>query len=63
MLIFLWVNGQDTVVHSHNDYVQDVPFWKAISAGVSSVEADVFLMDGKLMVTHEKERIIDDRSL
>ena len=62
-LTFLWVNGQDPAVHSHNDYLQDVPFWKAISAGVLSVESDVFLMGGKLMVAHEKEHIIEDRTL
>ncbi|WP_341226991.1 alkaline phosphatase [uncultured Arcticibacterium sp.] len=44
--------GQDFSVHSHNDYAQDVPFWKAFSAGCGSIEADIILQNGKLMVAH-----------
>ena len=50
-------------VHSHNDYEQNVPFWKAISAGVYSIEADVFLKNGNLLVAHEPESITDSRTL
>jgi len=44
-------------VHSHNDYLQSVPFWDAYSAGCASIEVDVILQDGGLMVAHEKESI------
>ena len=44
-------------VHSHNDYLQPVPFWDAYSAGCASIEVDVILQDGGLMVAHEKESI------
>lgn len=44
-------------VHSHNDYEQNVPFWKALSAGASSIEADVFLKNDTLFVTHDPKEI------
>jgi hypothetical protein len=36
--------------HSHNDYEQRVPFWTAYNAQFGSIEADIFLVDGRLMV-------------
>lgn len=43
------------MVHSHNDYAQKEPFWLAFKAGCSSLEADVILNDGQLMVAHNAE--------
>ncbi|EJD40206.1 hypothetical protein AURDEDRAFT_115976 [Auricularia subglabra TFB-10046 SS5] len=40
-------------IHSHNDYWRQVPLLTAISLGVVSVEADVWLVDGELLVGHE----------
>lgn len=39
-------------IHSHNDYWRDVPLYTALSHGVTSVEADVWLnpKDGRLYV-------------
>lgn len=50
-------------VHSHNDYVQNVPFWKAISAGVNSLEADIFLVGDSLFVAHDTKDIKVHRDL
>ncbi|GLB36231.1 hypothetical protein LshimejAT787_0305190 [Lyophyllum shimeji] len=36
-------------IHSHNDYWRDVPLLTALSFGVASVEADVWLVDGELL--------------
>lgn len=58
--------AQDSVlprVHSHNDYLQNVPFWKAYAAGASSIEADVFLVGDSLFVAHTQEEINTKRSL
>jgi alkaline phosphatase len=49
-------------VHSHNDYLQPVPFWDAFSAGCASIEVDVILQEGGLMVAHEKESIQASRT-
>ncbi|SHI44226.1 alkaline phosphatase [Pseudozobellia thermophila] len=48
-------------VHSHNDYLQSVPFWKAFGAGANSVEADLFLEDGSLFVAHTRAEISKTR--
>ena len=44
-------------VHSHNDYLQNVPFYTAYSARCASIEADVFLVDGELYVAHKENEI------
>lgn len=49
-------------VHSHNDYLQPVPFWDAFSAGCASIEVDVILQEGELRVAHEKESIQASRT-
>lgn len=43
------------LIHSHNDYAQRVPFYQAYAQQVSSIEADVFLHDGQLLVGHDVE--------
>ncbi len=50
-------------IHSHNDYYQNVPFWKAFSSGASSIEADVFLIGDSLYVAHSKQEIDSARTL
>ena len=42
-------------IHSHNDYAQKRPFWDAYDAGADSIEADVFLVDGELLVAHSRK--------
>ncbi len=54
---FLVAQNRDFRIHSHNDYLQDVPFWKALSAGASSIEADVFLIGDDLYVAHTVQEI------
>lgn len=49
--------------HSHNDYSQPVPFVAAYGAGLGSIEADVFLRDGKLYVAHEEREIVAEKTL
>jgi len=38
--------------HSHNDYMQAVPFLHAYSAGFGAIEADIFNVNGTLLVSH-----------
>jgi hypothetical protein len=40
--------------HAHNDYVHKRALHDALAAGCSSVEADIFLIDGALRVGHER---------
>lgn len=50
-------------LHSHNDYLRNVPFWEAFGAGAASIEVDVILRDGRLMVAHEVENIKPELTL
>ena len=43
--------------HAHNDYYHDKPLLDALSQGFISVEADIFLVDGQLMVAHSRAEI------
>lgn len=54
--------AQNYAVHSHNDYEQKVPFWYALGAGATSIEADVFLVDNELYVSHEQKSIGKERT-
>lgn len=38
--------------HAHNDYVHARPLWDALGQGFTSVEADVWYRDGKLLLGH-----------
>ncbi|WP_298712062.1 phosphatidylinositol-specific phospholipase C/glycerophosphodiester phosphodiesterase family protein, partial [Chitinophaga sp.] len=49
--------------HSHNDYLQAIPFEKAFSLHFGSIEADVFLKDGELYVAHTPAEIDTAKTL
>lgn len=49
--------------HSHNDYWRPRPLIDAISVGSSSVEADVWLVDGDLYVGHHLQSLDMNKSL
>lgn len=49
--------------HSHNDYEQARPLLDALDAGFCSVEADVWLVDGKLLVAHDLKDARPERTL
>ena len=49
--------------HSHNDYYRPRPLQDALDQGFASVEADVFLVDGELLVGHDKRELKPDRTL
>ncbi|QOJ00216.1 MAG: hypothetical protein HRU70_06835 [Phycisphaeraceae bacterium] len=50
-------------LHSHNDYERRRPLEEAIEAGVGSIEADVFLVDGRLLVAHDLDKTRPGRTL
>lgn len=47
--------------HSHNDYEQKDPFWLAYNAGFGSIEADIFLIGGTLMVAHDMKELMANK--
>jgi hypothetical protein len=62
------IQGQSTPtpltrVHAHNDYVHARPLFDALDHGFCSVEADVYLVDGQLLVAHERFQTKPERTL
>ena len=49
--------------HSHNDYEQKRPFELAYENGFGSVEADVWLKDGKLCIAHDAKDIDSKKTI
>lgn len=49
--------------HAHNDYHHSRPLVDALAHGFCSVEADIFLVDGELLVAHDIEDVHPDRTL
>jgi hypothetical protein len=49
--------------HSHNDYLQARPLREALEHRTGSVEADVFLVGGELLVAHARDHATPDRTL
>jgi hypothetical protein len=43
--------------HSHNDYLHRRPLLDALDQGFCGVEADVFLVDGDLLVAHDRKDV------
>ena len=49
--------------HAHNDYEHKRPLQDALDHGFTSVEADVWLVDGQLLVGHDKADLVPGRTL
>jgi hypothetical protein len=49
--------------HAHNDYLHERPLLDALAHGFCSVEADIHLVDGKLLVAHDRNKTRPDRTL
>ncbi len=57
-----WFDGEPRG-HSHNDYLRPAPLQLALRHGFHSVEADVFLRDGELLVGHDEWMLQAGRTL
>ncbi|MEU0354538.1 phosphatidylinositol-specific phospholipase C/glycerophosphodiester phosphodiesterase family protein [Streptomyces cyaneofuscatus] len=49
--------------HAHNDYLHPRPLHDALAHGFTSVEADIFLVDGELLVAHDPAGLDPGRTL
>jgi glycerophosphoryl diester phosphodiesterase len=49
--------------HAHNDYEHARPLADALDHGFCSVEADIFLRDGQLLVAHDARDLRPERTL
>ena len=51
------------LAHAHNDYEHPRPLLDALERGFDSVEADVWLVDGELLVAHDRRDVRPGRDL
>lgn len=51
------------LAHAHNDYEHARPLLDALDHGFCSVEADIFLRDGQLLVAHDARDLHPERTL
>jgi hypothetical protein len=49
--------------HSHNDYFRAHPVFDALDNGFGSIEADIHLVDGRLLVAHDRAHVSPGREL
>jgi hypothetical protein len=49
--------------HAHNDYEHDRPLYDALDHGFISVEADIYLVNGQLLVAHDEEDLQENLTL
>lgn len=49
--------------HAHNDYEHERPLFDALEQGFTSVEADIWLVDGELRVAHDLDQAQPGRTL
>jgi len=49
--------------HAHNDYEHHRPLFDALDHGFASVEADIHLVDGQLLVAHSRSQVKPERTL
>ena len=49
--------------HAHNDYAHPRPLFDALDSGFCSVEADIFLVNGDLLVAHFRFWVRSERTL
>ncbi|MBI3848772.1 MAG: hypothetical protein HY298_00565 [Verrucomicrobia bacterium] len=49
--------------HAHNDYEHARPLFDALDHGFCSVEADIYLVEGQLLVAHDRNKVKPERTL
>jgi len=49
--------------HAHNDYEHTHPLFDALEQGFGSIEPDIYLVDGDLLVAHNREDCRPERNL
>lgn len=62
-VVSAWAQRSEPILHAHNDYLHHRPLLDALDHGFGSVEADIFLVDGMLLVGHTRSELSAERTL
>lgn len=67
LFCYLSAKGQEVVIlpngHSHNDYTRERPLLDALQYGFTSIEADVYLFEGRMVVSHNDKDLSEKPTL
>lgn len=63
LLLPAGAHAADIAGHAHNDYEHPRPLFDALAHSFESVEADIWLRDGQLLVGHDEADLVPGRSL
>ncbi len=65
IIIPFFAEGADSLwrAHAHNDYQHSRPLFDALDEGFGSVEADILLVSGSLLVAHDRTNCQPSRTL
>ncbi len=65
MFCAAWAPAADPLpqAHAHNDYEHKRPLLDALDHGFCSVEADIYLTNGALLVSHDADKVDPKRTL
>lgn len=53
----------EPMIHSHNDYLQEIPFWYAYGSDAKSIEIDLVIQDHQLFISHGDDLIDPKRTI
>lgn len=51
------------MIHSHNDYKQEIPFWYAYGSNAKSIEIDLVIENNRLYISHGDDIIDTKRTI
>jgi alkaline phosphatase len=57
MNLVCFQSSAQSLIHAHNDYQKPEPLTNALRHKVFSIEADVYLSNGRLLVAHDKKEL------
>lgn len=69
LLPFFKINAQNYLkyttanAHSHNDYLQKIPFWQAYYSSFGSIEVDIFSVNNQILVAHTENELNPEKTL
>jgi alkaline phosphatase len=51
------LSSAQQLIHAHNDYQKPDPLINALRYKVFTIEADIYLLDNKILVAHDKKEL------
>jgi alkaline phosphatase len=62
-ILSCFLSVSQTLIHAHNDYQKPEPLTHSLRYKIFSIEADIYLSEGKLLVAHDKNELSRAKTL